>query len=138
MEHLLQGIPGVVVYLDDDKPGQDQSFENSKDCFVEIVSAERKCLIMVPTVSFLGHRIDADGLHPLDYLVRAIEAAPTPTSVIELKSYLGLLTYYGKFLPNLGTKLAPLYKLLQHRVLWRCCVQKVQETVSNILSTGAL
>ena len=78
-----------------------------------------KCLFMVPTVSFLGHRIDADGLHPLDDKVRAIEAAPTPTNVTELKSYLGLLTYYGKFLPNLATKLAPLYKLLQHRVSWR-------------------
>ena len=74
---------------------------------------------MVPTVSFLGHRIDADGLHPLDDKVRAIKAAPTPTNVTELKSYLGLLMYYGKFLPNLATKLAPLYKLLQHRVPWR-------------------
>ena len=71
---------------------------------------------MVPTVSFLGHRIDADGLHPLDDKVRAIEAAPTPTNVTELKSYLGLLMYCGKFHSNLATKLAPLYKLLQHRV----------------------
>ena len=127
MEHLLQGIPGVVVYLDDILvTGQD---ETSHLRTLETVLSrlretglrvkKSKCLFMVPTVSFLGHRIDADGLHPLDDKVRAIEAAPTPTNVTELKSYLGLLTYYGKFLPNLATKLAPLYKLLQHRVPWR-------------------
>ena len=37
----------------------------------------------------------------------------------ELKSYLGLLTYYGKFLPNLATRLASLYKLLQHSMPWK-------------------
>ena len=37
----------------------------------------------------------------------------------ELKSYLGLLTYYGKFLPNLSSILSPLYRLLRKNVLWR-------------------
>ncbi len=36
----------------------------------------------------------------------AIENVPTPKNVMELKSYLGLLSYYGKFLPNLATRLA--------------------------------
>ena len=127
MEHLLQGIPGVVVYLDDilvtgqDETSHLRTLETVLSRLRETGSRVKKskCLFMVPTVSFLGHRIDADGLHPLDDKVRAIEAAPTPTNVTELKSYLGLLTYYGKFLPNLATKLAPLYKLLQHRVPWR-------------------
>ena len=37
----------------------------------------------------------------------------------ELKSYLGLLTYYGKFLSNLSTRLAPLYKLLSKKEPWK-------------------
>ena len=41
------------------------------------------------------------------------------TSCTELKSYLGLLTYHGKFLPNLATRLAPLYKLLGKKTTWR-------------------
>ncbi len=48
--------------------------------------------------------------------VEAIEAAPTPTNVTKLKSYLGILTYYGKFLPDLATKLSPLYQLLKQNV----------------------
>lgn len=44
--------------------------------------------------------------------------APAPTSMSELKAFLGLINYYGKFLSNLATTLAPLYKLLQKNVKW--------------------
>ena len=36
-----------------------------------------------------------------------------------MKSYLGLLSYYGKFLPNRATHLAPLYELLEHKTPWK-------------------
>ena len=45
--------------------------------------------------------------------------AKSPTNVTELKSYLGLLNYYGKFLPNLATTLHPLYDLLQKDRPWK-------------------
>ena len=54
-----------------------------------------KCKFMVPEVQYLGHKIDAAGLHPLPEKVKAIHAAPTPTDVIQLKSYLGLISYYA-------------------------------------------
>ena len=50
--------------------------------------------------------------------VQAIKDAPTPDCVSKLKSYLGMLTYYSKFLPNLSTTLHPLYKLLRKDVDW--------------------
>ncbi len=37
-----------------------------------------KYLFMVPEVSYLGHRIDANGLHPLEDKVKAILEAPSP------------------------------------------------------------
>ena len=45
--------------------------------------------------------------------------ASSPTNVTELKSYLGLLNYYGKFLPNLATILHPMHDLLQNDRLWK-------------------
>ena len=63
--------------------------------------------------------MDAQGLHPVKKKVKAIMDAPTPTNVTELKSYLGLLNYYNKFLPNLATLLAPLHELLRQDVPWR-------------------
>lgn len=74
---------------------------------------------MVPEVSYLGHRIDANGLHPLEDKVKAILEAPSPRNASELKSYPGLLSYYGKFLPDLSSVLAPLYQLLRKHVSWR-------------------
>ena len=77
-----------------------------------------KCLFLVSSVVFLGHKVDLKGLHPLQDKIEAIEAAPTPSSVTELKAYLGLLTNYRKFLPNLSTCLTPLYQLLKKGEVW--------------------
>ena len=71
---------------------------------------------MKSSVTYLGHQIDEDGLHPLQDRVTAIREAPTPTSVSTLKSYLGILSYYSKFLPNISGHLQPLYKLLRKDV----------------------
>ena len=65
---------------------------------------------MVSKVSYLGHQLDAEGLHPLPRKVQAVVVAPTPSSVQEMKADLGLLTYYGKFLPDLPSVLVPLYR----------------------------
>ena len=73
---------------------------------------------MAPSVIYLGHRIDAEGLHPVTDKVKAVHEAPRPSNVSELKSYLGLLSYYSKFLPNLSTTLAPLNSLLQSAACW--------------------
>ena len=61
---------------------------------------KKKCNFLVPSVTYLGYRIDSEGLHPTDEKLKAVQQAPAPTSVTELKAYLGLLTYYGRFLPT--------------------------------------
>ena len=50
--------------------------------------------------------------------VRAIVEAPQPVNITQLKSFLGMLNYYGKFLPNLSTHLAPFYELLRKNSRW--------------------
>ena len=57
--------------------------------------------------------------YPLTDRIRAIREAPTPTSVLTLKLYLGMLSYYSKFQEGLSTALHPLYKLLRKKVTWR-------------------
>ena len=78
-----------------------------------------KCWFMAPSFEYLGYKIDAHGLHPLPEKVWAIKKAPKPKNTTELKAYLGLLMYYGRFLPNLSTVLSPLYRLLRQDVCWR-------------------
>ena len=126
IESLLQGVEGVVVYLDDiliTGSTEDEHLRALEEVLDRLDKAglrvkQSKCEFMRPSVDYLGHRIDATGLHPLQDKVRAIKEAPTPKSVHELKSYLGILTYYGKFLPNLSSTLHSLYQLLKKDTPW--------------------
>ena len=77
-----------------------------------------KCSFMLPSVVYLGHTISPAGLQPTDEKVKALKEAPAPQNVSQLKSFLGLLNYYGKFIPNLSTLLAPLHRLLRKQSTW--------------------
>jgi len=73
---------------------------------------------MQSSVEYLGHLINADGLHPTSTKVEAIVNAQEPRNVSELRSFLGMVQYYARFLPNLSTQLKPLHDLLQASVPW--------------------
>lgn len=51
------------------------------------------------SVVYLGHLVDKQGLHATAEKCKVIMNAPVPKDVTELTAYLGLLNYYGKFLP---------------------------------------
>ena len=71
MENLLKGIPGVTVYLDDvlimGANGRESLRLPCKMCCVESASRLRldMCVLMDPSVVYLGHQVDAQGLHPI-------------------------------------------------------------------------
>ena len=67
----------------------------------------------------MGFRIDSQGLHPVTEKVEAIKNAPEPQNESSLKSYLGLLSYYSRFIPNLPNTLAPQYQLLHKSTQWK-------------------
>jgi len=67
-------------------------------------------------VEYLGHQISQSGFHPTKEKVRTIVEAPAPQNVSQLKSFLGMLNYYSKFLLNLST---PLYSLLHKNRTWQ-------------------
>ena len=77
-----------------------------------------KCSFMCTSIEYLGHIISEKGLQPTTEKVRALKEMPNPKNVAELRSFLGIVNYYGKFLSNLSTKLAPLYSLLHKHARW--------------------
>ena len=75
---------------------------------------EKKCTFCKSEFTYLGHIISTDGLKPSPHKVNAVRITPT----IKDLSFLGLVNYYAKFLPDSATRLAPLYKLLKHEEPW--------------------
>ena len=51
--------------------------------------------------------------------IKVIQEAPCPRNTTELRSYLGLLNFYGKFIKNLSSLLASLHHLLQKDIKWK-------------------
>ena len=78
------------------------------------------------------------GLRTEQSKVQAIVEAPEPQNVGELRSFLGMVTYYGKFLPDLATTLAPLYHLLRKFAHWRWigAQRKAFQHIKNLLQSG--
>ena len=66
-----------------------------------------KCVFLAPSVVYLGHRIDEQGLHPVAEKLQALQEAPRPTNVSELKSYFGLLTYYAVLTQSVNRTCTP-------------------------------
>lgn len=148
MDNILQGLKHVCVYLDDiliTGPTEEAHLQNLDTVLTRLESAgmrlkRNKCAFLLPTVEYLGHKISAQGLQPTDEKIRAINNAPAPTDISQLKSFLGLINYYCKFLPNLSNTLAPLYRLLQKTMKWKWGLeqQKAFQTAKQSLTSDCL
>ena len=148
MKTVLAGIPRVLVYLDDiliTEASQEGHVSNLKEVLSRLQQTgfhlrKDKCEFMISSVKYLGHIIDAIWLHPAPDKLKAVKNAPTPQNVTELKAYLGLLTYYSKFLPNMATTLSPLYMLLHNNVKWQWTSSEAKafEKSKDLLTSNSL
>ena len=59
-----------------------------------------KCAIMQPQIEYFAFIVDRHGIHPSPAKVKAILEAQEPQNKTELQSFLGLVNYYQKFIPN--------------------------------------
>ncbi len=101
---------------------------------------QSKCAFLQASTEYLGHRVDAEGLHTLPSKVEAIINAPEPTNVQQLRSFLGLLNY-GKFISNLATIIHPLNQLLRHDARWKwdaTCTQAFAKAKQALTSSKVL
>ena len=69
-----------------------------------------KCKFAQPSVEYLGHTLSAEGISK-GSRVEAVLKMPPPKDVSSLKSFLGSVQFYGKFIPNLASMVEPLYPL---------------------------
>ena len=78
-----------------------------------------KCELIQKKITYCGHVVDQDRLHKTQEKVDALVNTPRTKNVQQVRSFLGLVNYYHKFLPNLATALHPLNQLLEQGKRWK-------------------
>lgn len=134
MEQVIQCLEGVQC-LRDDMIIKGRTEEHIRN--IEIVLQrlqERglrlhggKCKFFQEKVDCCCHVIDTDGLHKAPEKVKAIVDAPRPENMSQLRAFLGLANYYGRFTRNLADMIHQLTQCLQKDQKWtwsRDCVRR--------------
>eukprot|EP00983_Pelagomonas_calceolata_P021408 670714-Pelagomonas_calceolata.AAC.1 len=137
-------IKFVVVYIDDilifsktheehaDHLRQVMQILHDEDFKVML----SKCEFKKPEVKFLGHIVGADGIKVNPSKTAAVENRPVPLNLSYLRSFLGLATYFRKFIENFSWIVAPLANLTRKDVpyVWSLQCQEAFEKVKYALT----
>lgn len=121
METVLAGLEGIIVYLDDIVVFGSTKAEHDKRVAAlmkrmeeyGILLNQQKCIFGAEEIEFLGHVLSAKGVQATESRIAAVQNFREPKTLAELRSFLGLITYIGRFIPNLAAKTEPLRRLLR-------------------------
>ena len=126
MSEMFQDIEGVEVVVDDLLIWGESDEQHDKRLIQVLERARKrnlklnksKCQIKKDAITYIGHILSKDGLKPDPKKIEAIVDMPCPQSREDLQRFLGMLTYLGKFIPNLSHIASPLRTLLEKNVEW--------------------
>ncbi|EYC44211.1 hypothetical protein Y032_0468g2007 [Ancylostoma ceylanicum] len=98
----------------------------------------QKCVLLQTQVSFLGHLIDANGLHMDPRKVEVIKNYPTPTNIKQLRTFLGMASFYRKFCLGFSKQTSCLFALTSAKVKWSWDEEhnRAFEKVKKMISSG--
>lgn len=136
---------GVVVLMDDIlifgdcRESHDRVlagvFSRIRACGLKLNKA--KCKFRQASLRYFGHVISEKGLLPDPERVEAIRNIPPPGNLNQLRSFIGMVNYLGRFLPNLAHAIHPLVELLKESSgwVWDHQQQRAYEDVIGMLSS---
>ena len=120
MDEVTCGLDFVYVYIDDILVASTNALEHEVhlrflfDRFRQygVVLNPAKCVFGVSSLEFLGHKVTAHGIQPLESKVTAIREFPLPTSLTQLREFLDLVNFYRRFVPRCSELIQPLTDML--------------------------
>ena len=106
-----------------------------------IVINPAKCEFGASKLQFLGHLVTPDGVYPLPDRVRVIQEFPVPNSLKKLREFLGIVSFYRRFLPRCANILRPLNDFLKahHKDFsWSTAAATAFEQAKDLLAKATL
>ena len=121
MVSVLRALPAVFVYLDDiliASATEEEHLSHLRALFARLsqhglIVNPAKCLFGQGTIDFLGHRVTGKGAVPLPSKVEAVTAFPRPRTARSLREFIGMVTFYYRFLRRGAHVMRPLYEALK-------------------------
>ena len=124
----LENLKGVAVYIYDiivwGKPEKehDERLHSALERLAHIglhLNVE-KCMFKQRQINYLGELITENGVYPDPEKVKAIAEMKAPSDKAELQRFLGMVTYVGRFIPNLSVVSTSLRALIMKSADWEC------------------
>ena len=121
IDNVLRGLDFCYAYLDDllvasttpEEHLQHLRLVFERLCNHSIIVNPQKCRFGESSLDFLSHHIDSCGIAPLQDKVHAVRDFPQPTSLRKLRQFIGLVSFYHRFLPHCAKLMQPLHNLLK-------------------------
>ena len=145
MDNLLRHIPDVTVYQDDILV-HSRTEEEHLATLEQVLSimqnhnlriSYEKCKFMRPEVKFLGYRLSEGEIRALPNKIKDLLSAPAPRSAKELQSFMGLITYYSRFIKDLATRARCLYSMMGKKSVftWDDEKEEVFQELKNTMAS---
>lgn len=120
MDYILRDLPFTYVYLDDilvSSPNMETHYQHVQLLLATLSSFglninTAKCQLAKSQVTFLGHLVDSTGISPLPEKMELIRKFPLPVTVNDLRTFLGLINFYRRTIPNAAHCLMKITQLL--------------------------
>ncbi|XP_055522568.1 uncharacterized protein K02A2.6-like [Wyeomyia smithii] len=148
MDTMLAGLPCTTGYLDDVVVGGKNAAEHQRNQHAVLQRLEEfgftirleKCSFGKQQIRYLGHLLDRHGLRPDPAKIQAIKNLPPPKDITGVRSFLGAINYYGKYVPNMRALRFPLDELLKNTTafVWTHECQQAFNKFKEILSSDLL
>ena len=124
IDSILTNLPGVCCFVDDilvAAKTESEHLNRLRAVFKRLQENDmcikpEKCIFITKEISYLGFKIRDKGLFKTNEKIKAIKESLAPTNVSEVRSFLGLVTFYSKYIPNLATMAAPIYQLTRENI----------------------
>ena len=126
MDKILRGLSYVTIYLDDilvHSSDEEAHKAHLLEVFNRLSAAGvtlrgRKCRIGMKTIAYLGHVFSAQGMAPDPSKIQAVQEWPVPSNITDVRQFLGLASYYRRYIQHFSHIAAPLHALTQKNAIF--------------------